>query len=1152
MDTVWQRVKYKAAGKKRIIWLSIGLGVLYWILESAVEAFIFHEGSLTSRIFTPGMHEIWMRSLTSCVIIFTNYTVFSIIRHKKIEADLLLFRSLINQSNDAIFVIHPETGRFLDINDKACENLRYTRKELLTMGTADIQVILPDSFSWRKHIEEVKREGFMILESRYKRKDGTIFPVEINVKFTNVEEKDYMVAIVRDITERKQAEDEFNKVNALLESINSAQSQFILEADAADIFDALLKNILSLTRSEYGFIGEVIFTAEGKPYLKTHAITNIAWNEESMSFYKKYAPNMEFYNLKTLFGEVMTTGKPVISNNPSTDPRRGGLPQGHPPLNSFLGVPFYHGNKLVGMVGIANRPSSYDEEIIEYLQPLLNTCGNMIEGYRNIQKRKQAELAIMESENRYRMVVENIDEIIYRVLFKEDPLEGIVEFVSSKIEKIIGYQPDDFLISPDLWFKILHPDDRSSVAQVTQQMIKNKETVTRYYRLHHKITSEYLWMEDRVVPMIDDNNNVIGCFGVARDITKRKLLEERLEKSENKLRTIIETEPECVKLISADGTLLEMNPAGLHMIEADSIEQVRGNNIYRLIDLEFRKQFKQMNEDVFEGKSRNLEFKITGLKGTHRWLETHAVPFRNANGEIIAMLSVTRDITERKKMEEEIFQVQHDWEDTFDIITDMITVHDKDLNIIHYNKAAEKILGLPFLKVTKDKCFQFYHGTEYPPVGCPSCQTFKTGVLSTVEIFEPHLNMFIEIRAIPRFDSQHQIIGLIHVARDVTERKKLEDQLRHAQKMEAIGTLTGGIANDFNNILTAIIGYASLLRMKMNKDDPLRVNLDQILASSERAANLIQSLLAFSRKQISHLEPMNICENIKNIEKLLMRVIGENITLKTILAGGLTVMADSTQMDQVLINLCTNARDAMPDGGTLIIKTEPVELDREFIASHGYGEQGKHALISVTDTGIGMDEKTRERIFEPFFTTKEVGKGTGLGLAIVYGIIKQHKGVITCYSEPDKGTTFKIYLPMIKSELREIKEIEIPDLTIATETVLLAEDEVEIRGLTKQILEGAGYNVIEAVDGEDAVNKFIKTKDKIDILLFDIIMPKMNGKEAYDRIKKIQPDIKILLTSGYPADFIKKDEIYETGMNFVSKPISPTALLKKVREVLNS
>ncbi len=1026
MDTVWQRVKYKAASKKRIIWLSIGLGILYWILESAVEAFIFHEGSLTSRIFTPGMHEIRMRSLTSCVIIFTNYTVFSIIRHKKIEANLLLFRSLINQSNDAIFVIHPETGRFLDINDKACENLRYTRKELLTMGATDIQAILPDSFSWRKHIEELKREGFMILESRYKRKDGTIFPVEINVKFTNVEEKDYMVAIVRDITERKQAKNEFNKVNALLESINSAQSQFILEADAADIFDALLKNILSLTRSEYGFIGEVIFTAEGKPYLKTHAITNIAWNEETKALYEKYAPNMEFYNLKTLFGEVMITGKPVISNNPSADPRRGGLPQGHPPLNSFLGVPFYHGNKLVGMVGIANRPSSYDEEIIEYLRPLLNTCGSMIEGYRNIQKRKQAELAIMESENRYRMVVENIDEIVYRVSFKEDPLEGVVEFVSSQIEKIIGYQPDDFLISPDLWFKIIHPDDRSSVAQITQQMIKNKDTVTRYYRLLHKITLEYLWIEDRVVPMIDDNNNVIGCFGVARDIT------------------------------------------------------------------------------------------------------------------------------ERKKMEEKIFQVQHDWEDTFDIITDMITVHDKDLNIIHYNKAAEKILGLPFLKVTKDKCFQFYHGTEYPPVGCPSCQTFKTGVLSTVEIFEPHLNMFIEIRAIPRFDSQHQIIGLIHVVRDITEHKKLEDQLRHAQKMEAIGTLTGGIAHDFNNILTAIIGYASLLRMKMNKDDPLRVNLDQILASSERAANLIQSLLAFSRKQISHLEPMNICENIKNIEKLLMRVIGENITLKTILAGGLTVMADSTQMDQVLINLCTNARDAMPDRGTLIIKTEPVELDREFIASHGYGEQGKYALISVIDTGIGMDEKTRERIFEPFFTTKEVGKGTGLGLAIVYGIIKQHKGVITCYSEPDKGTTFKIYLPMIKSELREIKEIEIPGLTIATETMLLAEDEVEIRGLTKQILKGAGYNVIEAVDGEDAVNNFIKNKDKIDILLFDMIMPKMNGKEAYDRIKKIEPDIKILLTSGYPADFINKDGIYETGMNFISKPISPTALLKKVREVLNS
>ncbi len=633
-------------------------------------------------------------------------------------------------------------------------------------------------------------------------------------------------------------------------------------------------------------------------------------------------------------------------------------------------------------------------------------------------------------------------------------------------------------------------------------------------------------------------------------ITKRKQAEKALQKTTQTLQSLIQASPVAIIAVDPTGNVKIWSPAAERMFGWKEQEVLGLLN--PIVTKEKQDEFRKLRERVLRGESfTGVEVRRQKKDGTPIDISLSTAPLYDLEGNIIGIMGVMSDITERKKMEEQIFQIRQDWEDTFNIITDMITVHDKDFNIIRYNKAAEKILGLSWVNITKKKCYEFYHGTECPPNGCPSCQTFKTGVPATVEIFEPHLNMFIEIRAIPRFDSQHQIIGLIHVVRDITDRKKLEDQLRHAQKMEAIGTLTGGIAHDFNNILTAIIGYAGILRMDMDKDDPSRVNLDQILASSERAANLIQSLLAFSRKQVSNPEPLNICESIKSIEKLLLRVIGENIELKTVLAGGLIVMADLVQIDQVMINLGTNARDAMPDGGTLIIKTEPVELDREFIALHGYGEQGRYAIISVTDTGIGMDEKRRERIFEPFFTTKEVGKGTGLGLAIVYGIIKQHRGYITCYSEPGKGTTFKIYLPIIKSEIKEMKEVEIPEHINVTETVLLAEDEVEVRKLTKQMLEGDGYQVIEAVDGEDAVNKFMENKDKINLLLFDVIMPKMNGKEAYDRIKKIQPGIKILLTSGYPADFINEEAIYEKRLNFVPKPISPTTLLKKVREALN-
>ncbi len=633
--------------------------------------------------------------------------------------------------------------------------------------------------------------------------------------------------------------------------------------------------------------------------------------------------------------------------------------------------------------------------------------------------------------------------------------------------------------------------------------------------------------------------------------------EKKLKESREWLATVLRSIGDAVIATDSEGRIIFMNPvAGL--LTGWKEEEATGKSlkeVFHIINEETGKEIedpvaKVLREGVVEGMANHTL--LIAKDGTEIPIDDSSAPIKDDKGNIVGVVLVFHNITERRKMEEQLFQITHDWQDTFDTITDMVTIHDKDFNIIRANKAAEKILKLPFLANAKVKCYKYYHGAECPPEWCPSCQSLKTGEPSTSEMFEPNLNMFIEIRAIPRFDPDKNLVGLIHVVRDITEHKKLESQLRQAQKMEAIGQLAGGVAHDFNNVLTAIIGYTSVLKMKMKKEDPLTINLDHILASSERAAGLVQSLLTFSKKQVSNPEAVNINEIIKDIEKLLLRFIGENIELRTILTGDLIVMADRIHIEQVLINLCTNARDAMPDGGVLIIKTELIELDREFITAHGYGEPGMYALISVSDTGTGMDEKTRERIFEPFFTTKERRKGTGLGLSIVYGIIKQHNGHINCYSEPGKGTTFKIYLPIVSSGVKEIKVVEIPDLTAATETVLLAEDEIEVRTLTKQILEEFGYKVLEAVDGEDAVNKFIENKDKIDILLFDVILPKMSGKEAYDRIKKIRPDIKILLTSGYPADFIDKQRIFEKGVSFVPKPISPTSLLKKMRQVLNN
>ena len=385
------------------------------------------------------------------------------------------------------------------------------------------------------------------------------------------------------------------------------------------------------------------------------------------------------------------------------------------------------------------------------------------------------------------------------------------------------------------------------------------------------------------------------------------------------------------------------------------------------------------------------------------------------------------------------------------------------------------------------------------------------------------------------------------------EKEELQNQLRHAQKMEAIGTLAGGIAHDFNNIITAIVGYGNLLLMRAPEDPSLKNYVEQILEASERAVHLNQSLLAFSRKQLIDLKPIDLNNGIRNVKKLLSRLIREDIQINLDLAKeNLIVMADSGQIDQVLMNLTTNARDAMPDGGTLTIATKAVKLKKNFFRGHDDEKAGRFAFLSVSDTGIGIDGKTGAKILDPFFTTKEVGKGTGLGLSMIYGIIKQHKGYIDMFSEPGKGATFKIYFPLIDLPKEEKKEkgLNIKGLG-GQETILFAEDDEVLRNLLKEVLEQAEYTVIEAEDGEDAVNKFIENKEEIQIVLLDVIMPKKNGKEAYEEISKINTDIKTLFLSGYTSDILNKEGIIEEGINFISKPVSPEALLSKVREVLD-
>jgi len=412
--------------------------------------------------------------------------------------------------------------------------------------------------------------------------------------------------------------------------------------------------------------------------------------------------------------------------------------------------------------------------------------------------------------------------------------------------------------------------------------------------------------------------------------------------------------------------------------------------------------------------------------------------------------------------------------------------------------------------------------------------------------------LWVALTASVQYDERGTAQWLDGVLEDITERKALEVQLLQAQKMEVLGTLSGGVAHDFNNILTGIIGYGQLLQMKFPSGTPLRTYVDQIMASSERAAHLTKSLLTFSRKREIDTKPTDINTIITNFENFLTMIVGKKIELKVSLdSAELIALADIGQVEQVLMNLATNAKDAMPEGGIFTIKTETMEPDSQFLMLHPSLHPGKHVLISVADSGVGMDENTKRKLFEPFFTTKEEGKGTGLGLSIVYGIIKQHQGEIMVSSERGTGTTFRMYLPLVKSA-DEVKAVVSPLPPRGRgETILLVESDSGVRFLAKTVLEQSGYAVIEAVDGEDGFRKFTEHMDAVQLLLTELMLPTISGKELYDQVRNNKPDVKALFTSNFTPEIIRKDAIVDEFL-FLPKPISPNELARKVRELLDT
>ncbi len=498
-----------------------------------------------------------------------------------------------------------------------------------------------------------------------------------------------------------------------------------------------------------------------------------------------------------------------------------------------------------------------------------------------------------------------------------------------------------------------------------------------------------------------------------------------------------------------------------------------------------------------------------------------------------------------------------EFDQIFNALASGVCVVDEDFHVLRMNNTLSALFGLQREQTAGRKCYEILHSSLCDTSSCPITEILggkERSECEAVRELKDGTRIFYLASAAPLRDLEEELAGIVLCFTDISKRVRIEEQLLQAQKMECVGRLAGGIAHDFNNILTVINGYAELLLFELGTLDPSHEYVTTIRRSGQRATDLVRQLLAFSRKQIIQLRVLDLNEVVLDMDKMLRRIIGEDIGIDISPESDLwPIEADPAQMEQIIVNLAVNGRDAMPQGGRLTIETANVVLDEAYVAQHLGARPGDYVMLAISDTGVGMSEEVKAHLFEPFFTTKELGKGTGLGLATVYGIVKQNQGNIWCYSEEGIGTTFKIYLPR-SAEVAESVTCgrDSGPMPRGGETILVAEDDEAVRNLTIRVLEQTGYTVLGSPNPEDALEQARRHPGDVHLVLTDVVMPQMSGRELAERITQTRPGVKVLYMSGYTDDIIVRHDVLDPGIEFIQKPFLPSSLVRRVREALEA
>jgi two-component system cell cycle sensor histidine kinase/response regulator CckA len=778
---------------------------------------------------------------------------------------------------------------------------------------------------------------------------------------------------------------------------------------------------------------------------------------------------------------------------------------------------------------------------------------------KEISERNSAEESLRESEEKYRNIVETANEGIW--LIDNDTR---TTYVNQLMAQMLGYSVEEMLGRPA--FDFIFKED---VSKAEQKIAKRDRGTSESgeFSLRRKDGSaiEILYCAS---PIKNREGEVTGSLSMVMDITERRQAEEALRESEGRFRQLTEHIREVFWMRTPGiDEILYVSPA-YESIWGQKPESL-ASNPRSFIDAIHPEDLAHVISIMEQERGHELEYRIIRPDGQVRWIWDRGFPIKDESGRVYRLAGIAEDITVRKQAEEALRESEERFRQYFELgvvgmaITSpfqgIVEVNDELCRLLGYQR--DQLLRMTWSEVTHpdDLAADEANFMRVTAGGIDGYSLDKRWIRGDGRV----IDTTISVRAVRRADNS--VDYFLALVQDITERKlgeealrKSEVQLQHSQKMEAIGTLAGGVAHDFNNLLTAILGNTQLALRYLPLDDRLQLRLIEIEKAGNRASVLTRQLLAFGRRQ--HLErcTINLNDTIGEIMKLLRRIIGEDIEVRVTSTLGLSaVFADPAQIEQVVMNLAVNARDAMPEGGQLTVETSNVELDASYQKQYPYVTPGKYVQIRVSDTGSGIDAETQKHIFEPFFTTKEVDKGTGLGLSMVYGIIKQHDGHINVYSEVGYGTSFKIFLPIEESDIeKEAVALQLP-LLGGTETILVAEDEEALRNLAKDILEGLDYTVLLAKNGEEAIEMFGEHRERIDLLLLDVVMPRMGGWEAYQRMREINGDVPLILMTGYSAEtvhsrFVKQNELMEaSGATVLQKPYNVDGLGRKVRMVLD-